>query len=84
MLHGPEEFCIASLPEEQKELVIKKLKESNIRGYEKNVLDTIKFIQNGVSLPLEEIHEKIKKTDMYRNQHLKDNHPELAKILNYE
>lgn len=83
MLHGPEELCIGSLPPEQKSQVIEKLNKMNVRGYEKHIQDTIRFIQNGKSLSLIDICERLRRTDQYRNQNLRDHHPELAEILEY-
>lgn len=84
MLHGPEDISIASLPTEKKKLLINSILKKDYPGYENHIANTIKFIENGKPIPIEDIRNKIKKTDFYRNQNLKDYHPELAEILEYE
>jgi len=85
MLHGPEELSIASVPDAVKQDLIDSI---NINKYaaknHSDVRNILSMIENGSPLALEYIHQKINQTDSYRNQHLSDTHPEIARVLKYE
>jgi MoaA/NifB/PqqE/SkfB family radical SAM enzyme len=85
MLHGPEELSIACLSEEAKEKIIAVLTEQF--EYSMNwhhVENLINMMRNGTPGDEETLFRKLRVTDQYRKQHLKDTHPELAEIIGYE
>jgi radical SAM protein with 4Fe4S-binding SPASM domain len=84
MLHGPEEMSIASLPDNAKNLIIQQLTQQFANtAFKKDVDNLISMMSNGISMDSKFLIEKLSVTDQYRNQHLSQTHPELAKILNY-
>jgi len=85
MLHGPEELSIASIPNNIKHQFIDQIKQHKYETKHcKEIDNVINMIIHGTPIDIKYIHERIRKTDAYRNQNLIDHHSELAKLLNYE
>mgnify|MGYP003953457031 CR=1 len=84
MLHGPEEMSIACLSDSAKDKIITILtnKFHNSKHWS-NVENIINMMRNGTSGDDETLFRKLRTTDQYRNQHLKDTHAELAEIIGY-
>ena len=85
MLHGPEEMSIACLSDSAKEKITEILtrKFHNSKHWS-DVENVINMMRNGQAGNQEEMFKRLSKTDQYRNQHLKETHPELAEIIGYE
>jgi MoaA/NifB/PqqE/SkfB family radical SAM enzyme len=84
MLHGPEELSIACLPEIAKQKIIEILRNKNFDSkFANDINNIISMMQNGKSQDGKLLVSKLQKTDLYRKEHLKQTHPELAAILNY-
>lgn len=85
MLHGPEEMSIACLSDSAKhsitEVLTRKFHNSKHWSHIENIINMMK---NGTEGDRETLLKKLRVTDQYRNQHLKETHPELAEIIGYE
>ena len=85
MLHDPKHMCIDSLTADAKQVVIDKLRTGTfIPKHRAEILRVIKFIENGAGTDGEEFNFKMKQTDQYRKQNLKDTHPEIARAMGYD
>jgi len=83
MLHDAPEWCITSLPYNVKQAVAKKLKHSllldqDIQDEFSNIVD---FMRQKSKVTVHGLMTKIKDLDLRRDEHLKNTHPELWKLL---
>ena len=82
VLHTAYYWSVASLPLSIKEIIITKLQASKVSDYHKGEFKNIvKFIKQGNSIEITDLHRAIIKMDIIRGEKLSDNHFELAEIL---
>jgi MoaA/NifB/PqqE/SkfB family radical SAM enzyme len=85
MLHSPDHMSIANLTAAARELVINKLDKLKVADkFRLEILRIGKFIMNSQGSNGYKFVEKMKQTDSYRNQSLKDTHLEIAAAMGYE
>jgi MoaA/NifB/PqqE/SkfB family radical SAM enzyme len=85
MLHGPEELSIATLPSQAKTKITAALESTFAKSkYIKDIENVVAMMRNGESNESDDLVKRLQRTDQYRNQHLKQTHPELAEMLGYE
>ncbi len=87
LVHGPERFNINQMPNEYKDVVIKKLASIPTETYRQQhaVPGIIEFLRNGVPDPKnwEDFISNTKVHDKYRGQDYSKTFPEFAKIIGY-
>ena len=85
MLHEAQYHSVGTLPERAKELVSNRLMSANVSDFHtKEFVKIVDFIQAGTSLDGKELRDNIKLVDCRRKQDLRDHHPELADVIDYE
>ena len=85
MLHSPDHMSIANLTTAARQIVINKLDKLKVADkFRLEILRIIKFIMNSQGSNGSKFIEKMKQTDLYRHQSLKDTHMEIATAMGYE
>lgn len=85
ILHDAPWLSIAHLPSTAKTLIAEHVQRQQFPSqYRDELSRIIDFMQQGESLPAEQILRNIRTLDQRRNQNLAEVQPELATVLNYE
>jgi MoaA/NifB/PqqE/SkfB family radical SAM enzyme len=85
MLHSPERMSIQHMTPEARELVLNKLKTTFWKStkHQQEIVNVIKFIENGAGSDGKEFCRQMKQTDEYRKQNFMLTHPEIAQAMGY-
>jgi MoaA/NifB/PqqE/SkfB family radical SAM enzyme len=86
MMHSPDHMNIQHMTPAAKELVLNKLKTTfwTAKHYQREIDNIIKFIELGTGSDGAEFLQRMKQTDLYRNQNFSDTHPEIARAMGYD
>ena len=87
LMHDPWEFSLSRIPSVAKSEVMLYLQKMQVK-YSKYATDIIALKQIVVHAPNdtdpEDLHNKLRRTDLYRNQNFAQSHPKMAKAIGYE
>ncbi|NDB56967.1 twitch domain-containing radical SAM protein [bacterium] len=85
VVHDPFHFCIKHLNDNAKKLITDKLSAAEIPSiFSNEIQNLIQFMNSGDSTNCSYLKQILQDSDVFRKQHLKDHHPEIAAAIGYE
>lgn len=85
LVHFPDYMSVGTMPEDVKEVVVKRLLSSKFNDKHKlEIKKIIDFINNTMSLDGKTFCKKMKELDRIRNENFAETHPEIAKAMKYD
>lgn len=86
LMHDPWEMAISNIPMDARAELMLYLQKCQVKHekYAKDIDSLKKIIMTSKQTDAQDLHNKLRRTDLYRNQNFAQSHPKMAKAIGYE